>query len=120
VDPSIFGPNDELLTSLGGATCNPQIMAVCLFLRIGRERERESDRIVILHSTGWTGINTRAVAVLLYSAVMRRKVAGERTDVVSGALERSVEVPGVGVGASTGCAHIAFAGPNPNIIVHRK
>jgi hypothetical protein len=75
-------------------------------LRIGRERTREGGRIVILHSTGWTGINTRVVAVLLYGALMRRKVAGDSADVVSGPLERGVEVPGVGVGASTGCARI--------------
>jgi hypothetical protein len=37
----------------------------------------------------------------VYGSLMRRKVAGERADVVSGALERGVEVPGVGVGAST-------------------
>ena len=29
---------------------------------------------VVLYSTKWTGINTQAVAVLLYSALMRRKV----------------------------------------------
>jgi len=51
---------------------------------------------------------------------MRRKVAGDSADVVSGALERGVEVPGVGVGASTGCARIAFAGPNPirHVAIH--
>ena len=54
------------------------------------------------------------MAVQLYGALMRRKLAGEHADVVLGALERSVEVPGVGVGASTGRARIAFAGPNPN------
>ena len=59
-------------------------------------------------------INTRVVGVLLYGVLMRCKVAGERADVVSGALERGVEVPGVSVGVSTGCARIAFAGSNPN------
>ena len=76
---------------------------------------REEVEFVVLHSTGRTSINTRVVAVLLYRALMRRKVAGERADVMSGALERDVEKPGVGVGASTDCVRIAFAGPNPDI-----
>ncbi len=107
----------------GQTTATTDVVSKCIMpvtgafvspLRIGRERTREGGRIVILHSTGRTGINTRVVAVLLYGALMRRKVAGDSADVVSGALERGVEVPGVGVGASTGCARIAFAGPNPN------
>ena len=57
------------------------------------------------------------MAVLLYGALMRRRVAGERLDVLSGVAERGVQVvmhvmPGVGVGASTGCVRIVVAGPN--------
>ncbi len=113
----------------GQTTATTDVVSKCIMpvtgafvspLRIGRERTREGGRIVILHSTGRTGINTRVVAVLLYGALMRRKVAGDSADVVSGALERGVEVPGVGVGASTGCARIAFAGPNPirHVAIH--
>ena len=56
------------------------------------------------------------VAVLLYGALMRRRVAGERLDVLPGVVEHGVVVPGVGVGASTGCAHVVVAGPNPNTL----
>jgi hypothetical protein len=41
----------------------------------GCEREVE---FVVLYSTEWTGINTQAVAVLLYGVLMHRKVAVER------------------------------------------
>src|SRR6266851_4718964 len=47
------------------------------------------------------------MAVLLYGALRARSSATERIDEVA-------RWRGVGVGASTGCARIAFAGPNPN------
>jgi len=56
-------------------------------LRIGRERTREGGRIVILHSTGWTGINTRVMAILLYGALMHHKVVEEHANIVLGVLE---------------------------------
>ena len=85
--------------------------AQALFLRYecrGDARAKELLFLVVHNGRKYIQV---VMAVLLYGALMycrARSSATERIDEVA-------RWRGVGVGASTGCACITFAGPNPNI-----
>ena len=69
------------------------------FLRIGMERAREGGEL-LFYVVQDGRVKIREIVAVLH------RVAEERLDVLSGVAERGVVVPGVGVGARTGCVRI--------------